>query len=67
MLRISATHPCQSRATDKGAVVEGDIDQAFVSFPSLFKHVAFDGRFLHGVPEQMRRIVKREGHDVRER
>lgn len=41
----------------------GDIKRAFVSYPALFKHLAFDGGFLHGVPEQLMRTEdKREGH-----
>ncbi len=32
---------------------DGDIARAFVSYPALFKHLAFDGGFLHGVPEQL--------------
>ena len=45
----------QSRAAANGAVVTGNMDQAFVSYPALFKHLAFDGSFLHGVPDVMRR------------
>lgn len=45
----------QLRATGKGAVVAGNMDQAFVSYPVLFKHIAFDGGFLHGVPQAMMR------------
>lgn len=44
-------------------VVEGDLSRAFVSYPSLFKHLAFDGRFLHGVPENLAREA-REARDV---
>lgn len=43
-----------------GAVVEGPILRAFVSYPSTFKHLAFDGRFLHGVPEILSRKGQRE-------
>lgn len=42
-----------------GAIVEGPISLAFVSYPSLFKHLAFDGSFLHGVPE----ILARKDHE----
>lgn len=45
----------QSRAAGSGAVVEGDIDRAFVSYPALYKHLAFDGSYLHGVPEDLQR------------
>ncbi|CAM9141125.1 unnamed protein product [Scytosiphon promiscuus] len=42
-------------APEKGAVGEGDIDRAFVSYPAPFKHLAFNGSFLHGVPQQLMR------------
>ncbi|CAN0469945.1 unnamed protein product, partial [Hapterophycus canaliculatus] len=42
-------------ATGEGIVEEGDIERAFVSYPAPFKHLAFDGSFLHGVPEQLMR------------
>lgn len=41
--------------SDTGAVAHGDIKRAFVSYPALFKHLAFDGGYLHGVPEQLMR------------
>lgn len=48
-------YPCQSRVSTRGAVEHGDIKRAFVSYPALFKHLAFDGGFLHGVPEELMR------------
>lgn len=58
----SLRRPHQSRVSDRGAVEHGDIKRAFVSYPALFKHLAFDGGFLHGVPEQLMRTEdKRDG------
>lgn len=31
------------------------MDRAFVSYPALYKHLAFDGGYLHGVPVALRR------------
>lgn len=36
---------------------ERGLERVFLSYPALFKHLAFDGSFLHGVPE----IMLREG------
>lgn len=41
--------------------MEGALNRAFVSYPSRFKHLAFDGRFLHGVPA----ILARPGESGR--
>ncbi|CAM9552347.1 unnamed protein product [Ectocarpus sp. 6 AP-2014] len=49
----------EARATGSRTVEEGDINQTFVSYPALFKHLAFDGGFLHGVPEQLIRTGDR--------
>lgn len=49
--------PLQSRVSNRGAVEYGDIKRAFVSYPELFKHLAFDGGFLHGVPEELLRTL----------
>lgn len=48
-------------------MVEGPLRRAFVSYPSLFKHLAFDGRFLHGVPEIMARKYSSGGVEDRSR
>lgn len=58
----------QSRAAGNGAVVEGDINRAFVSYPALYKHLAFDGSYLHGVPEELRRecSTRNESMDQKE-
>lgn len=48
-------------------VVEGRLRRAFLSYPSLFKHLAFDGRFLHGVPEIMTRKYSSRRVDSRSR
>ena len=52
-LASSAQQAQQGRA--RAAVREGGRDRAFLSYPALFKHLAFDGSFLHGVPEPMQR------------
>lgn len=61
----------QVAATGKGVVEERDIERAFVSYPAPFKHLAFDGRFLHGVPEQLMRdkahcSIQGEQHIIKE-
>lgn len=46
-------------STARAAVREGGCcDRAFLSYPALFKHLAFDGSFLHGVPEPMQRDAR---------
>lgn len=42
-------------STGRVAAREGGSDRAFLSYPALLKHLAFDGSFLHGVPESMQR------------
>lgn len=43
--------------------MEGELSRAFVSYPARFKHLAFDGRFLHGVPEFLTRGNSSSGRD----
>eukprot|EP00903_Cladosiphon_okamuranus_P007846 g7590.t1 len=55
----------ESRVPDTGAMEDGDIERVFVSYPELLKHLAFDGGFLHGVPEELIRTEdKGEGYGI---
>lgn len=81
--RPIAAPPCQLCATGatgstaRATAREGGCDRAFLSYPALFKHLAFDGSFLHGVPEPMQRenrpremdyqrsVNRLEGGDIR--
>eukprot|EP00966_Prymnesium_polylepis_P194621 4511737-Prymnesium_polylepis.1 len=42
-----------SHVSDSGSGLLGDGSGAFVSFPVAGKHLAFDGRLLHGCPFEM--------------
>lgn len=46
--------------TEYGQVDESDIDEGSISWPELYKHISFDGRYLHAAPSQLasRHILK---------
>lgn len=47
----SSFQPTMVFNTTAGDAVGTAISDCFISFPRVGKHVAFDGRFLHGAPE----------------
>ena len=48
----SPTMVFQDSAPDEG-LLSRKIQEAFISFPKVGKHLSFDGRFLHGAPSDL--------------
>lgn len=49
-----------------GAPIAGPIPRGYVSWPVAGKHVSFDGRWLHGAPDELRAAQAVRGKDVAE-
>ncbi|CAM9948630.1 unnamed protein product [Discosporangium mesarthrocarpum] len=51
----------EARATECGLAVEEELRRAYLSYPEPFKHLCFDGRYLHAVLGSLERCLGTQG------